>query len=177
MSVTGIGAPEGATHYGPDTDSHCESWYRVDGGVITAFVPVGDYPFVLSPAQAGTGYYHAVDELVEIWTGKGAPPAGAVCERRFPEVDGSSWRQVTILLIGDQKIFYRDEAGDEWANRPDDIEFRPIRTPEQIAAEKRIEEINEMAELSLYGHYAFTLAQAKIACAVLHDKGYRKVTP
>lgn len=112
------------------------------------------------------------------WTGEGLPPVGTVCDLKFEH--WTDWERHEILCHGKAFIFVRELNSGldrEGSMALDGIKFRPIRTPEQIAAEERIEEINEMAELSLYGHYAITLAQAKIACAVLHDKGYRKVTP
>lgn len=121
--------------------------------------------------QAAVDALYPKQAVTEEWNGEGLPPVGTVCELRFPEVQGSSWRQVTILLLGDQKIFYRDEAGDEWANLPDDVELRPIRTPEQIAAEECDKAVKAM--LAEFEHTGSLTSHYEV-CEVLHKAGYRK---
>lgn len=80
----------------------------------------------------------AVDALkakdVVEWDGVGLPPVGVSCERRFPDVRGSSWNGCIILAHGARRIFVRDNCGDEWAHNIDEVEFRPFRTPDRIAA-------------------------------------------
>ena len=70
------------------------------------------------------------------WNGEGLPPVGTTCETSFTDIEGSSWRDVIILAHGARRIFLRENSGDEFAQRIDECEFRPFRTPEQIAAEE-----------------------------------------
>jgi hypothetical protein len=159
-------APEGATHFGPETDTHCESWYRVEGGKIISFVPTGDYPFVLTKAQAGSGYYHAIDELIEPWTGEGLPPVGTVCERH---ASGDLWERARIKYqqanICVWEVF--GLAVERCSDSAHQMVFRPIRTPEHIAAAEREETLQEIA--STIGRVTFYEdAEA------LYALGYRK---
>lgn len=52
--------------------------------------------------------------------------------------------------------------------------LRPARTAEQIASEERAAEVAEMINLSVEGHQAVTIAQARILCTQLHKAGYRR---
>lgn len=100
------------------------------------------------------------------WSGEGLPPVGMTCERRFTDVAGSSWNGCIILAHGAKKIFIRDNCGDEWAHSIDEVEFRPYRTPEQIAAEEREEFIRELIQVTCIRHGE---------AGLIYDAGYRKV--
>lgn len=102
----------------------------------------------------------------------GHPPVGAVCD--MTTNDGYNWRPVKIIffddyvtLVGevqgkvDRQIFKRCDA---------DIAFRPIRTPEQIAADEREAAINEIRRDTDY------ILDETCAAAVF-AAGYRKQTP
>ena len=108
------------------------------------------------------------------WDGVGLPPAGTTCERRFPDVRESSWNVCIILAHGARKIFVRDNCGDEWAHHLDEVEFRPFRTPEQIAAEEREKAIAEMVATA---KMATGFGQNVADHAALYDAGYRKQEP
>lgn len=184
MSIDWSKAPEGATHWDPVD----ENWLREFGGKA--------FNWSSSTKRWVTKGWQYPDDLsimprlmqrppVQPWAGECLPPVGTVCE--FKSVGHHSEPEYQWCIYHGRMScggyiveFHHHTSPTMTTCAPFDpglTYFRPVRTPEQIAAEKRIEEINEMAELSLYGHYAITLAQAKIACAVLHDKGYRKVTP
>jgi hypothetical protein len=105
---------------------------------------------------------------VAAWDGVGLPQVGTTCERRFPDVRGSSWNGCIILAHGARKIFVRDNCGNEWAHHIDEVEFRPFRTPEQIAADERESAINGMLTHDALGGSRRGLA------AALYDAGYRK---
>ena len=79
------------------------------------------------------------------WTGSGLPPVGTVCEAKMPprglEVKGQEWpwRKVEVVKSGmvgiaesECLVFDLENTAPAWVD-----EFRPIRTPEQIAAEER----------------------------------------
>lgn len=78
---------------------------------------------------------------IQHWSGEGLPPVGAVCELH----DCEAWNQVLIKFIGDKYVVVQDERFSAErvycaADKPN--KFRPIRTPEQIEAERR-ERISE----------------------------------
>lgn len=114
------------------------------------------------------------------WNGEGLPPVGTVCDALVPGKD--FWRMVKVVYVGEPGsknealVFDMHDTKPAWCD-----EFRPIRTAEQIAAEKRDAEINEMIRcvknhpngLDGVSH----LAELKIqedACCDLHAAGYRK---
>lgn len=87
-----------------------------------------------------TGFKFVDAERIEQWNGKGSPPAGTECEHQCFGCSG--WSKATVIAYGAKKTFYRDEHGHEWSRLSDEMKFRPIRTPEQIAAEE-IQRIRE----------------------------------
>lgn len=81
------------------------------------------------------------------WSGEGLPPVGVVCEVRNAP---GGWGKATIKYQGKGIIVWLWDRQDgntdqiEFASCPDRLEFRPIRTPEQIAADEREAAINEL---------------------------------
>lgn len=113
------------------------------------------------------------------WDGVGLPPVGVVCQYR---VLNGPWYACEVgysFFDGEHRCFVikcqhlgfeqvcRIEPGSEGS-----VEFRPICTAEQVAAEKRSKVIREMveeiAEEPRARHFAF--------CEALYDAGYRKET-
>ncbi|UAN64275.1 hypothetical protein [Serratia sp. JSRIV006] len=73
---------------------------------------------------------------IQHWNGEGLPPVGTVCEF----YDCESWSEVRVKFIGDKYAVLQDERYSVErvycvADKPQ--KFRPIRTPEQIEAERR----------------------------------------
>jgi hypothetical protein len=105
------------------------------------------------------------------WSGEGLPPVGAVCEYRW---NGGNWKQVTVFAIktlasGGQCALFDIGIKDwSWSNNPE--MFRPIRTPEQIAADEREADIDKLTVLldSDRGRAMRLIAEA------IYDAGYRK---
>ncbi|WP_054077222.1 hypothetical protein [Pseudomonas amygdali] len=171
MMIDWSKAPEGATHYYKGSP---QPWRDLSGYNWKYFMN-GEWhlcPTCCTSAELmrELGKVLLALPLPQVWNGEGLPPVGTVCERRFLYVEGSSWRQITICFIGEQKIFYRDEAGEEWANLPDDLRFRPIRTAEQIAADERAAAIEEMWTT----YWQPDTPTAKAGLGLLWDAGYRK---
>lgn len=119
------------------------------------------------------------------WSGEGPPPAGTVCE-----VDGSAgesgFGSCTILYSSSNVMVWQYIGSDfENCSYVGEREFRPIRTPEQIAAIERDNAINQMIGFVKDHpggrHGVRHLPQLQIqeeACCDLYDAGYRKqVTP
>lgn len=114
--------------------------------------------------------------IVQPWSGEGLPPVGTVCERK---VGFDGWQVTTICGHSpDGKSFaaYYDDELAGWGTV-----FRPIPTPEQIAAEEKEKAIAQMMQcfdsisdrlMPTSNKYLETLFGA------LHDANFRKqVTP
>jgi len=105
------------------------------------------------------------------WSGEGLPPVGVVCEVEYD--DGRQiWHEAEVIyhkkdgpriaaamLIGDG----RDKL--VWVSQ-----FRPIRTPEQIAADEREAAVDAMVKACPYPGSTST----RLDCESLYSAGYRK---
>lgn len=169
-------APEGATHYLPESEDHyacwCKSAYTMIVGVQDEWVPdeIESVRHLLVPRPAP-------------WTGEGLPPVGAMVEIRLM---GWSIRESAEKFIGVPlrvaASFGMDCGTDMIAvdGGPDlgcEV-FRaemavPARTPEQIAAEEREKEVNRMVATA----QMLDKGWARKVCESLYDAGYRKVSP
>lgn len=121
------------------------------------------------------------------WSGEGLPPVGTVCEFRIPEeFDGvSPWRpelrqgnRVEIIYrydtgVSEVAVFKFDVAVGFLVEQASAGCFRPIRTPEQIAADEREKSILDMARSMMTGLVAAGDQEFKRA-EKLYDAGYRK---
>jgi hypothetical protein len=113
--------------------------------------------------------FYRIASRPEPWTGDGLPPAGEVCELRCKT---GGWGVATVKYISPTVCAWL------WANQPADVEcceevhkmeFRPIRTPEQIAADQRAEAIEKMWSIYWQPH----ATSAKQALGLLWDAGLR----
>lgn len=102
------------------------------------------------------------------WDGKGRPPAGTVCEW----LQGSShqWERIEILAYNGLDAWIRQESGRglivcNIAN------LRPLRTPEQIEAEKREMAIRDIARAIGWNPSDYGVCDA---AGRVYDAGYRK---
>jgi hypothetical protein len=81
---------------------------------------------------------------IAAWTGEIVPPVGIICEyRRVHE-----WQRVEVFAVkpnhnGSETALFTYENG-TWCGCAEPFFFRPIRTPEQIAAEVRDREIADL---------------------------------
>lgn len=106
------------------------------------------------------------------WTGEGLPPVGTVCEYKR----GSRWEKVEVFAVrpnvnGSTSALFTYECG-AWTACAEPSFFRPIRTPEQIAAEERKAAIDAMSgEVGNANHEA---CSSWDVCEALYDLGYRK---
>jgi hypothetical protein len=110
------------------------------------------------------------------WTGEGLPPVGTVCELRAHKL--TDWSAAKI------EFAYRNVIVWDWIEEPSmnglctayshDVEFRPIRTAEQIAAEERRDFIESLAA-ELGGHWSEEAKSPhREIAAYLYNSGYRK---
>lgn len=106
------------------------------------------------------------------WTGEHFPPVGTVCE--MTTNDGHNWRVVKIIFFDDCVTMIGEADGKvnrELFKRCDaDVAFRPIRTPEQIAADQYEQDAKEIAKIlsDLDG------ADNTFVAKTLLDCGYRR---
>lgn len=72
------------------------------------------------------------------WNGEGRPPVGTVCEYQTTSWPAEQWEVREIRYISDYHVVTAEEDGVERSVCAEIARFRPIRTPEQIAAEERV---------------------------------------
>jgi hypothetical protein len=120
--------------------------------------------------------WRLVSERPQAWTGAGLPPVGTACERAWSGEEESYQRVKVLAHDGDLAIFRwvdGPRAGELQDDRQDIIQdipiFRPIRTPEQIAAEERAQAIEKMWSIYWQPH----ATSAKQALGLLWDAGLR----
>lgn len=173
MSIDWSKAPEGATHWQPQSENLHESWIKFESG---------RYWFSLPSQNAWTLYRGPHSWMADIqarpaeWSGNGLPPVGTVCE--YNDLKNPQWIRVVILAHFNNRVpvavFIPDN---ESQNRTVDQAiaecFRPVRTAEQIAAEERQRAIENLGEwlsesCSIPTPYLWEAAQK------IYDAGYRK---
>ncbi len=175
MSIDWTKAPEGATHWEPRNDMYRESWMKnvADkwffwGSRRKAWIE----EFEVSAEREAT----FEPRPQEPWNGKGLPPVGTVCEH-YGTADDLAWLEVEVIghgnVDGRNVALFRYGTGSprftvsySTANN-----FRPIRTPEQIAAEERSKECDRifviLSSIEREGNRS-DMAEA------LYDAGYRR---
>lgn len=119
--------------------------------------------------QAAVDALYPPLELPEEWNGSGLPPVGTVCEMHID--DGDFWaigKVVAHAVLSDETVAVAHNESEVFHGS--DGNFRPIRTPQQIAAEERESCIVRMTNDA--GN-ASSLAQR--VYADLYDAGYRKI--
>lgn len=170
-------APNGATHYRMGS---VLPWRMLEDGEWYCWEPDEENWIAISDPMPEQ--YLPIDDHAE-WTGEGLPPAGTVCEWAH----AGQWLKVEVAYLSEWLIVLRDTRKDEsglidtegveiaiyhW--QEDAPVFRPIRTPEQIAAEEREKVVQEMDQALAY---ASSGNHPMSALYALYDAGYRKVTP
>ena len=101
------------------------------------------------------------------WSGEGIPPIGTVCEYK---AEGDEWRKCEVVAYYQSNVVAVDVLNSIAVCEHFGLSlFRPIKTYEQMKAEKRLLAIDEMNELIL------GWGVEKRMLAVLYDAGYRKI--
>jgi hypothetical protein len=188
--------PFSATHFDPDRGCWWREpnvtqrgWHRL---ISTGWYDAGiDFPAqTLTPVRSlDTEHFEhpktapvskAID--VPVWDGTGLPPVGTVCEfagfnpEETMPTDPRAGDQVTVIahfMSGSFEvaafIFYAP-PGFEYFQVAQGAYgcFRPIRTPEQIAAEEREKAIGDMEKTT---NWQITQSSSR----ALYDAGYRKM--
>ncbi|WP_155737931.1 hypothetical protein [Stutzerimonas stutzeri] len=161
-------APEGATHYTPANETECLNavyWRVIEGVFVKAWAVLGNGS--LSECKSGCEFdLTRPDVVTRPWTGEGLPPVGTVCEAWH---NGSAQGVVEVRYAGDCMVLWNVKLKHEQCSVAENYSFRPIRAPEQIAAEERESHINGMLCHDALGGTRRGLAEA------LYDAGYRRV--
>jgi hypothetical protein len=103
------------------------------------------------------------------WDGEGLPPVGTVCDVRQITLP-HEWNSATVLFVGEQRVFYRMANGEEMSRPIKFLLFRPIRTPEQIAADER-----EKAAIDMHARFGGIGGLTMKQCIWVISEGYRKL--
>ena len=156
-------APEGATHYNakrncPWLKDTPASYFAEDKKV---WVKYGSNEFAMVDLR------NAVKRPQE-WGGNGLPPVGSACEYRVNPDEWVSGEVFGHRVCSDGDVVVFVNLKNSWDYSSVSDRFRPIKTPEQIAAEERLHAIDEMDDLIL------GWGVDKKMLAVLYDAGYRK---
>ncbi|MBG6882049.1 hypothetical protein I5J06_00485 [Pseudomonas aeruginosa] len=178
MSIDWTKAPEGATHWEPKSSYFAEGWMRKVGNEWS-FWSEGSESWVRGTLTCNvSGEREAKFEArpQESWNGQGLPPVGTLCEWHGPNSDGPDgwvYTESNVVAYTDDGLFICMQKPGCWpvVQRIDNCEFRPLRTPEQIAAEEREKAISEMLGLYNSGYWPMT---SKQFCEILFDAGYRR---
>ena len=173
-------APEGADKY----NTHNDLFYKGERPDLQVFMNEQWKPSAIIKSNELFVYRPAATS----WSGEGLPPVGAVCEAGIPHTSGASGESRSIVWIEGRVIAYHEINGRQyaWFAEDDDgfyppgvFEFRPIRTPEQIAADEReaaIERACADIEKRIEGfnvQLSYSLA-IRATIEAMIDKGYRK---
>lgn len=122
--------------------------------------------------------------ITPAWSDEGKPPVGELIEALWSE-SGDVWLKTIVFAFNEHgQPIHRWEEGQKkyeyqasplvgmGSNKP---YFRPIRTPEQIAADERKSEITFMASCIAHSNCRHAPTDHDIAAAAhLHYLGYRK---
>ena len=148
-------APEGATHYNPVSNE----FMRIENKQWVVWAE-GEWEWVIPsvkqrskiikrPPADETGIPTAQDNPQE-WSGEGYPPVNTLIKVRLKS-SGSSWHQEIAYIDGDSVVFYENTTHTgTWHADTSDYEFLPLKTPEQLAAEKEREEWIKQAAYHAY---------------------------
>ncbi len=179
MSIDWNKAPSSATHYLPEQKDlgWGACWYKKDG----------DKWLVMNCARLEKRDHmewfvddSEVDKFVPLlvprsafpseWNGQGLPPVGTVCivepHNTMWGFSSTSGYERKILAYYGEYVWLGHAETPLETTRIDKVDFRPIRSPEQIAAEEREKAIEEMC----FAEETLTVRQAK----ALYDAGYRR---
>lgn len=112
------------------------------------------------------------------WSGYGLPPVGTVCEiLSTPEPNGLWCKGIILYISNSSCVWAWDINQIDLCANTFDMQFRPIRTPEQIAADQRLHDIRNVCTAiskTLDGlHESQELTAVMIIEAML-DAGYCK---
>jgi hypothetical protein len=159
-----IKAPEGATHYLADNAKYDWSacWYKFSDNQWMA-ISVGNRHLWIADNDQVDLFVPMLIAKPGTWNGTGLPPVGTVCEGGRARTGAFNECVVVAHRNGMAIAVFTDQEELQWVS-----EFRPIRTPEQIAADERDAAIGELVRLYKYGY------RNQVGLAAIYDAGYRR---
>jgi hypothetical protein len=168
-------APEGATH----KETSCQNgfWYKFDFHNNQACFWSGKG--WTNPISADAYNDGSMDTMeprpAKPWSGPedGLPPIGFRCEAGIPHTSGPD-NEVSIIWIEGSVIAYYEIKGNAYAWFAEDdgfyppavLEFRAIKTPAQLAADKRETAIRELMDIAQ--------VDCRVTAARLVDAGFKR---
>ncbi|HBO3358215.1 TPA: hypothetical protein L4S42_006091 [Pseudomonas aeruginosa] len=168
MSIDWRKAPEGTTHYHIAEDIN--PWRKIEGTVAYEhyrgkWLRVNSFNEGCMP-----GYYVPIPQ--ETWNGQGLPPVGTVCivepHNTMWGFSSTSGHERKILAYYGEYVWLGHAETPLETTRIDKVDFRPIRTPEQIAADERSKECDRIFAILLSVGQEGNMAEA------IYDAGYRR---
>lgn len=111
------------------------------------------------------------EEFERRWNGEGIPPTGTDCEAKVKN-SGAGWKTYKVLAVASEYLIASCDA-EEIPIRHQYWDLRPIRTAEQIAAEKYESEAADLAEV-MTGHRDRSKDSYLTLAKLILDAGYRK---
>jgi hypothetical protein len=155
-------APEGDTHY-HRPNGH---FYREIAGELMVFID-GEWQKSHLPGLSRERLIPR-PATQPAWSGEGLPPVGVVCEVE-KDTGRALWHKVKILYMGSEHAIVFGEHGEQHFLLRG-VKFRPIRTPEQIAAHEKKLAVERM---SLIVGDIDTVPTWTDALSVFYDAGLR----
>ncbi len=175
MSIDWNTAPEGATHWEPEGRMYRAGWMKKEWGKWFWWSKGSkEWVFTSNVTAKRETTFEARPQ--ESWDGQGLPPVGIEIEANFPVTDVTGthyhWRRVIVAVAGipgaerECLVYDAENTKPAWVD-----EFRPLPTPEQIAAEERSKECDRifviLSSVEREGNRS-DMAEA------LYDAGYRR---
>lgn len=163
---------EFARHWGDEPGQSGIDFYKKDGYGRLVYLDGNTWDVALTKPNDPD----LIPRPAAPWSGQGLPLIDTTCEWLDPGSD--RWIPVKVVFLSYWVIVVRDTnhhpegsvdlAFDLTGDLP---QFRPLRTPEQIAAEEREREIEAMAT-DIMGEQHIS---GRVMAERLHSLGYRKV--
>ena len=123
-----------------------------------------------SAAERGNCRAHYRPEPTPSWSGDGLPPVGVVCEvKQTARGAEQEWFKAEVLYSSHYTVVLDDYQAGEFVSHPCTLQFRPIRTPEQIAADEQ-----ETATDVMFARFGGVAGLTRKQCAWVISEGYRK---
>ncbi|WP_443692729.1 hypothetical protein [Pseudomonas sp.] len=174
MNIDWSKAPQ-ATHYtpgNPEEGLNAVYWRVIEGVTVKAWA-VRSSGSIAECLSSCAFDLNRPDVIVKVWDGEGLPPVGIEIEALLPGLGSTTyfWQRAKVVhgalpdSPGEVLVFSLETTRPAWVD-----EFRPVRTPEQVAMEARKAAVEAMAEelKSLSGPKCLGVLYG------IYDLGYRK---
>ena len=128
-------APVQATHYDCNADVFCTvpGWWQKNQYVPVENKDWGTDRYTPRPAESAT----------TTWDGTGFPPVGTKCEGVWLEVPNGGDRVVEVVIVKGyykKQVWFCTTSGEDITHLTENVDFRPLRTPEQRERQSVIEQ-------------------------------------